>query len=159
MTESTTRPMPQPVRLSDLAGEVVRAAAPQEATLLPEVTAAWLAGELGEPGRAGRWRGGRIGVGLDDGLLVTVVYPVLAAALTQVLAPAAERGWRRLWRRARRRPRTDLVVTPEVLAQADAVRDAILASGPALGVSRRRCQMIADAAYAALLRRQLGDGA
>ncbi|QDY08830.1 hypothetical protein FJK98_18150 [Micromonospora sp. HM134] len=157
MTDLTARP--GPMLLSDLAREVVLAAAPQESALLPEVTAAWLAGELGTPGRGGRWHGGRIGVGLDDGLLVTVVYPVLAAALTQVLAPAAERGWRRLWRRLRPRSRrTDVVVAPEVLAQAEAVRDAILTAGSALGVSRRRCQLIAEAAYAALLRRQLGDG-
>ncbi|KWV32086.1 hypothetical protein [Micromonospora rifamycinica] len=154
MTESTDRSL----RLSDLVEEVVRTAAPQETALLPEVTAAWLAGDLGEPVRVGRWRGGRIGVGLDDGLLVTVVFPVLTAALSRMPAPGAERGRRRRWQRLRRHPRVDAPVARELPARADAVRAAVLAVGPVVGVSPRRCRLIADAAYAVLLRHRSGGG-
>ncbi|NBE84926.1 hypothetical protein [Micromonospora rubida] len=158
MVDSTARSESGLLHLSDLAREVIEAAAPEEAGLLPEVSAAWLAGDLAAgPGRRGRRRGAAIGLGLDAPLLVTVVYPVLAAALTSLVVPAAERGWRRLsdrWRRPRRR--TDVVIPRELVEQAETVRDAILASAPGAGVSRRRAAVLAEAAYAALIRRQFG---
>ncbi|MFF3868965.1 hypothetical protein [Micromonospora sp. NPDC001898] len=158
MVESTARSESGLLRLSDLAREVIEAAAPEEAGLLPEVTAAWLAGDLAAgPSRRGRRRGAAIGLGLDAPLLVTVVYPVLAAALTPLVVPAAERGWRRLsdrWRR-RRRP-ADVVIPRELVEQAETVRDAIMAGAPGVGVSRRRAAVLAEAAYAALIRRQFG---
>ncbi|GIG91731.1 hypothetical protein [Plantactinospora endophytica] len=161
--ESQSEPEPESelLRLSDLAREVVEAVAPKELPLLPEVTAAWLAGDL-EPvpdpatGAPVRWRGGAIGAGLTADLLVLVVYPVLTATLVHVLGPAAERGRQRLVDRLRRRRvrRTDEVVPREVIEQAETVRELILGVAPAVGVSRRRATLIADAVYAALVRRR-----
>ncbi|MEU7619280.1 hypothetical protein AB0B27_24730 [Micromonospora rifamycinica] len=56
------------------------------------------------------------------------------------------------------RPRADAPLSREVPARAGAVRAAVLAVGPALGVSTRPCRLIADAAYAVLLRHRSGAG-
>jgi hypothetical protein len=148
-------------RLSDLAREVVENAAPDELELLPDVTAAWLAGDLTADGSGRekiRWRGGAIGAGFGADLLVTVVYPVLVGAVTPLLAAATARGWQKVSGRFGRKPApVDQIIPPGVIEQADLVRANILKSAADLGVPPERAELIAANAYAALLRRQIGD--
>lgn len=145
-------------RLSDLAREVVEAVAPDELELLPQVTAAWLAGDLAPAGDRIRWRGGAIGAGLGTDLLVTIIYPALAGAVTPLLTAVGVHGWRRMSHRLGRKPRpSDVVISQDVIDQAELVRDRILEDSARLGIPAEQAALIAESAYAALLRHRLGD--
>ncbi|GLW34952.1 hypothetical protein Areg01_78880 [Actinoplanes regularis] len=140
-------------RLSDLAQDIVEAIAPDEAMLLPEVSAAWFDGdlELGDDSSL-RWRGGTIGAGLTPDLVVYIVYPLVAGALANAVVPAAQSGWKRL--RARRRRHENVVISAEDLRRAEEIRDLVLARAAAARIAESRARPLADAAYAALIRRR-----
>jgi hypothetical protein len=134
--------------VSDLAEAAVDAAAPAETELLPDVTSAWLRGDLSG---SGRWSGGSVGFGLDPQLTVMLIYPILTGAFAQVLGDGAMSGWRRVWRRLRRR-RPAPAVPASAVAQAERVRDACREQAIAAGVPVQRAELIADAVYGRLVR-------
>ena len=138
--------------VSDLAAAAVDAAAPDEAELLPEVTSAWLRGDL-SGSRTGTSLGGSVGFGLDPQLTVMLIYPILTGALAQVLGDGAVTGWRRFWRRLRRRGEPRPVELPDAaIAQAERVRAACLEHARAAGVNEERAVLIADAVFGRLVR-------
>jgi hypothetical protein len=144
----------------DLARRVVAAVAPAELELLPEVTAAWLAGDLARRGE-GQWLAGSIGFGLDPNLTTLIVYPVLTGAFSQVIGGVAVTGWHRLRGRLRPGRRAAALPPPQlppVTAElAERVRAACVERAEAAGVPGPRARLIADAVYAALLRGPAGD--
>lgn len=133
----------------DLAAEAVGLITPQELSLLPEVTAAWLDGEISRSRMRGRLSGS-VGFGVGPDLLSSVVYPILTGAFAQVLgAEALEWRSRRRWWGQRRRPRPE--VPPIRADQAEAVRVAYLDAARTAGLSARRAALLADAVYGRLL--------
>jgi hypothetical protein len=144
--------------VSDLAEAAVDAAAPAEAELLPDVTSAWLRGEL-SGSRTGSSLGGSVGFGLDPQLTVMLIYPILTGALAQVLGDGAMTGLRRFWRRLRGRgAHRPLELPDEVVAQADRIRAACLEQARAAGVPPERAELIADAVFGRLVRAGADSG-
>lgn len=150
-------PVSRAVTVPELAEAVVSALAPQELELLPEVTAAWRAGDLAGAKR-GKWLGGSIGFGVDPGLTVMVIYPIITGAMTQLMGTVATSGWQRLVRRLRRRrPKPPMLLSAAVLDQAEQMRTACVSRALAAGLPEARATLIADAVYGYLVRTAATD--
>jgi hypothetical protein len=145
------------VTVSELAEAVVAAIAADELELLPEVTAAWRAGDLAGA-KGGKWLGGSIGFGVDPGLTVMVIYPIVTGALTQLMGSVATSGWQRLVDRLRRRrPKPPMVLSSTVLDQAEQMRAACFSQALAAGMPEARATLTADAVYGYLVRTAVPD--
>ncbi|AGL13995.1 hypothetical protein [Actinoplanes sp. N902-109] len=138
-----------PVRLTDLARQVVRVVAPDELAMVDEVAAAWLAGDLDEPG-AGGGPAGTVGLGWDAAPLVYVIFPIVTGVVGQVVAGQVERAGRR-WRIGRRR-RHDVVLDVALREHADQLRREALKQALLAGLPAERALELADAMHAAALR-------
>jgi hypothetical protein len=150
---SVSRAVPVP----ELAEVVVAAVAPEELELLPEVTAAWRAGDLAGV-MDGKWLGGSVGFGVDPGLTAMVIYPIITGAMSQLLGSVATSGWRGLLDRLRRRRRKPpMVLSSTVLGQAEQMRAACVSQALAAGVPEARATLIADAVYGYLVRTAAPD--
>lgn len=146
--------MSRAVTVAELAEAVVATVAPEELELLPEVTAAWRAGDLAGL-KSGKWLGGSIGFGVDPELIVMVIYPILTGAVTQLMGIVASSGWRRFvdrLRRRRRRPPTVLSSAVLDKDKAEQLRAACFSQALEVGVPEPRATLIADAVYGYLLR-------
>lgn len=149
--------MSREVTVPELAEVVVAAVAPQELELLPEVTAAWRAGDLASA-RGGKWSGGSIGFGVDPGLTVMVIYPIITGAMSQLMGTVATSVWQRLAKRLRRkRPKPLMALSAAVLGQAEQMRAACVSQALAAGVPEARATLIADAVYGYLVRMAASD--
>jgi hypothetical protein len=137
------------VVLSDLARDVIAVVAPDQAELFEVVTARWEAG--GRPGRGWGWLGGSVGSGIDPAVASDLIYQVLTGTLAQILGTAGYAGLRRTWWRRRQLVTPALRVTLTA-AQVEAFRSSCVAHGIALGISKPKAQVYADAAYGCLLR-------
>jgi hypothetical protein len=145
------------VTVPDLAEAVVAALAPDELELLPEVTAAWRAGDLAGV-KAGKWLGGSVGFGVDPGLTVMVIYPIITGAMSQLMGDVVTSGWQRLVNRLRRRrPEPPMVLSSAVLNQAEQMRAACVSQALATGMPAARATLVADAVYGYLVRTAAPD--
>ena len=139
--------------LADLARDVVAATAAEQVELLAAVTDRWEAGDV--PGRRRwGWMGGSVGSGIDPAATSEIIYPLLTGTLAQVLGTGAVVGWRRRWRRRRHSevpavPRTQVTLDAD---QIELLRSACISHGVALGLSRSKATILADAVHGALCR-------
>ena len=138
------------VGVADLAGEIVRVAAPDQHELFELVRAGWTPGR---PVQAGRWSGGAVGSGLVSTLTSDLIFPILVATCTQVCGAGALAvlGRRRWWRHPRRRAAADAVVTVDV-AQLATFRTAMVEHAVRLGLPADQATVLGDAALGALQR-------
>lgn len=145
-----------PRTLHDVVHQVVAEVAPEELEVLPLLEREWSAGRL--PGRRRRWAGGSVGFGLDPVLVGQALLTVLGGALSEAIGSATVtgvRGWRRR-RRSRKPLPPDRIPVPQLTSvQAQAIRDGILTHLTTAGLSRRRADLVADAALGVLLRQLL----
>jgi hypothetical protein len=140
------------ILLADLARSVIEVTDPQQLELFAEVTDRWAAGFA--PGaRRGRL-GGSIGSGISAALTSELIYPLLIGALSPVLGNAVQTGWRR-WRRPKPVPDVPSVVVTLDAGQFEAVKAACVSHGMALGLSKAKATVLAEAVHSAL--RQAAD--
>ena len=145
------------VMVTELVEVVLAAVAPDELELLPEVTAAWRAGDLAGV-KGGKWLGGSVGFGVDPGLTVMVIYPIITGAMSQLIGTAATSGWQRLVNRLRRRrPKPPMVLSSTVLDKAEQMRAVCFSQALAVGLPEARATLIADAVYGYLMRTAAAD--
>src|SRR5262245_37643233 len=129
------------VMVPELAEVVVAAVAPDELELLPEVTAAWRAGDLAGV-KGGKWLGGSVGFGVDPGLTAMVIYPIITGAMSQLMGTVAMSGWQRLVDRLRRsRPKPPMVLSSTILVQAEQMRAACVSQALAAGLPEARATL------------------
>lgn len=162
--ESQTSGQPlSAVQVSDVVREVIRQLAPEELPVFDSMADDWLA-----DGRR-RWRSGKpgaaVGFGVEEVLLTYLAFPIIAAAVGEVLGDVAEDKVRlRIRRRAGRqvttagvkavsgtgksseRPGRD-VLTPD---QVRALHDACERHARTLGMSAAKATLLADAVLGAL---------
>jgi hypothetical protein len=142
------------VVLADLARSVIEATDPQQLELFAEVTDRWAAGFA--PGTRGGRLSGSIGSGISAVLTSELIYPLLIGTLSPVLGNAVQTGWRRRWwRRAKPVPDVRSVVVTLDAGQFEAVKAACVSYGMALGLSKAKATVLAEAVYGAL--RQAAD--
>ncbi|MFD9733354.1 hypothetical protein [Umezawaea sp. NPDC059074] len=145
--------------VAEVARRLVEAENPKELGRLAEVTALWESGRAPRP-RSRRWQGGSIGSGLAPWVLSDVVYPLLTGTFAQVLGAATFAGLQRRrdrWLRPRRYraavaavPSTQLALNRVEIA---ALRKACVDHGMALGLSRSKATLLADALIGVLVER------
>jgi hypothetical protein len=140
------------ITVPELAEAVVAATAPDQLELLPEVTAVWRSGDLARA-KDGKWLGGSIGFGVDPGLTVMVIYPIIIGAMAQLLGTVAASSSQRLVDRLRRkRSKPPAIVPPAILDRAEQMRSACLAQALEAGLPESRATLLADALYGYLVR-------
>jgi hypothetical protein len=102
------------------------------------------------PRRPGRL-GGSVGSGFVHTATAEVIYPLLSGAFSQVLGTAAVAGWRR--RRWRRRAAVPLPLVRVTLERdrLEELHAACVGHGVALGLSRAKATVLADAINGQLL--------
>jgi hypothetical protein len=145
------------VGLRELARAVVERTDPQQRALFDEVTAAHLSGRA-DRRRHGR-AGGSVGSGFDHVTTAEVVYQLLAGACSQVLGTAVVAGARRRWWRRRRAesPPLPLVTVTLDRDRLDELHAACVGHGMALGLSRAKAKVLADAVHGRLAQLMAAD--
>ena len=150
-------------QVAEVARDVIRQLAPEELVVFDSVAEAWLAdGRLQRPGKP---PGASAGFGLEEVLLTELTFPIIAAAVGEVLAGAAEE---RIQKRAKRRAERQAaavqqgdraraaqrsgVAARDVLTgeQALAVRDACERHARTFGMSAAKSKSLADAVLGSL---------
>jgi len=151
-------------QVTEVARDVVRQLAPDELAVFDSVAAAWLADDGRQ--RPGKAPGGSVGFGVEEVLLTQLTFPIIAAAVGEVLGNAAEERVRgRLKYRKRRRPAAAAVqadgagaakssesAARDVLTgqQARAVRNACERHARTLGMPPAKAKVLADAVLGSL---------
>jgi len=157
-------------QVPEVVREVIRQLAPEELPVFDGVTDDWLSG------RRRRWRSGKppgaaVGFGVETLLLTQLTYPILTAAIGEVLGDVAgDRLRLRIRRRAGRhaaarvkgadseagssqRPAHDALTSEQVRA----LHDACERHARVLGMPAAKAKLLADAVLGALSSRPGGD--
>jgi hypothetical protein len=158
-------------QVTEVARDVIRQMAPEELPVFDSVAEAWLAD--GGLQRAGKSPGASVGFGVEEVLLTELTFPIIAAAVGEVLGNVAEeRVWERIKRWVRRRGAAATVqadgtgaakssesATRDVLTgqQARAVRDACERQARTLGMPAAKAKVLADAVLGSLTYGPGGD--
>lgn len=152
------------VQVSEVVREVIRQLAPDELPVFDDITDDWLAG--GRRRRSGKPPGAGVGFGVETLLLTELTYPIITAAIAEVLGGIAEDRLRlRIKRRAGRRaaaaevkaagseagkssepPARDVLTGDQVRI----LRDACERHARVLGMPAARAKLLADAVLGAL---------
>jgi hypothetical protein len=154
-----------PEQITEVVREVIRRVAEEELPVFDIVADAWRA-DGRQQWRSGRPPGASVGFGVDELLLTQLAFPVIAAALGEVLGDAAEeRGRAWMKRRAKRPPAVPEGKPAETEAQqrngapargsltiqqAEAVRDACERYARTLGMKADKSELLAKAVLGSL---------
>lgn len=158
-------------QVTEVARDVIRQLAPEELAVFDNVAKAWLAD--GGRQRAGKSPGASVGFGVEEVLLTELTFPIIAAAVGEVLGNVAEeRIWDRIKRWAGRRAAAATVQADGIGAakssepaardvltgqQALAVRDACERQARTLGMSAAKAKVLANAVLGSLTYGPGGD--
>ena len=148
-----------PVQVIGIAREVVGHLAPRELEVFDAVADSWARGEWDSPRRRKRRSGSAVGFGVEGVLLSQLVFPVIAAALGQVLGTALTEQLGR--RRRKRTTRAAETAAPAEHGtsgggvmltgpQAREFHDACLSHALALGMPPAKAALLADACLGAV---------
>lgn len=158
-------------QVTEVARDVIRQLAPEELAVFDSVAEAWMAD--GGRQRQGKSPGTSVGFGVEEVLLTELTFPIIAAAVGEVLGNFAEERVRvRVKRRKKRRPDAATVqadgtgatkssesAARDVLTgeQAQAIRDACERHARTLGMSAAKAKVLADAVLGSLTHGPRGD--
>lgn len=159
-----------PDQVTEVARDVIRQLAPEELAVFDSVAESWLAD--GGRQRPGKSPGASVGFGIEEVLLTELTFPIIAAAVGEVLGNFAEervRGRVKRWERrqadaatvqadgtgaAKSESAARDVLTGE---QARAMRDACERHARTLGMSAAKAKVLADAVLGSLTYGPRGD--
>ncbi|MGO8896459.1 MAG: hypothetical protein ACLP8X_17775 [Streptosporangiaceae bacterium] len=152
-------------QIKEVTRDVIRQLAPEELAVFDSVAEDWPAD--GGRQRPGKSPGASVGFGVEEVLMTQLTYPIIAAAVGEVLGNVAEERVRvRVKRRERRRAAAATVqadgtgaaakssesAARDVLTgeQARAIRDACERQARTLGMSAAKAKVLADAVLGSL---------
>lgn len=144
------------ITLADLAYGIVCVEAPDQLELLTEVTTRWETGAEPTRKRSGSLSGS-VGCGIEPVVLSELVYPLLVGTVAHVLGTASVASWRRKWWRKWWPGRRAVPSVPQTMVMLDAkqiedFRAACVIHAMALGFTKRKANVLADALCGVLLR-------